>query len=474
MISATITDQLARVYREARVLVLGDRSPKVDRAFALHREFIAVRASFLEQPDDARSEWEATLLEKTRRATIVALRHQALAVRDRWAETTASLGSDQSSAHVNPEHAVQLATAAMELHVEDDPDADRTTQAVEVIRQSLARAKVSASPLPSPQGASLPERLVITETSRSPANSIPSPASRVVLPSDLDLPSVPLAGANLDDPIGRVVLPGTRENLDPKVVQASPRAATSLTPATWSLLLLTAAGFAFFAIGKSGPLFDSQIKESAGSRVVTEVRRPRSTPRAVQPVTVPGGSVVTEIPRPLPSAVRLVTVLLKSQPNAATVTVGGEFRGTTPLSLDGKPGQRLSLVMQKGDWVWRGTLTVDETGKQIVTIRLAPSRIAQTPRRPTSALPSGRTPFEATLRAGIELYKQGWFGPAAGRFKQALTIDPRSAEAYLWWGRALLRADRQAEARRALEKVIALAQTGPLAQEATALLSRLR
>lgn len=71
------------------------------------------------------------------------------------------------------------------------------------------------------------------------------------------------------------------------------------------------------------------------------------------------------------------------------------------------------------------------------------------------------------------MYKQGWFGPAIGRFKQAAAINPRSAEAHLWWGRALTKANRHAEARRALGKVIVLAQTGPLADEATLLLKKL-
>ncbi|MBI3997700.1 MAG: tetratricopeptide repeat protein, partial [Armatimonadetes bacterium] len=75
---------------------------------------------------------------------------------------------------------------------------------------------------------------------------------------------------------------------------------------------------------------------------------------------------------------------------------------------------------------------------------------------------------------GVRLHEAGWFGPAVGRFRQAIAIDPASARAHLWLGRALYRAGRHAEAVQALEKVIELSQTGPHAEEARALLSRFR
>jgi hypothetical protein len=86
----------------------------------------------------------------------------------------------------------------------------------------------------------------------------------------------------------------------------------------------------------------------------------------------------------------------------------------------------------------------------------------------------GATPFDTALRSGIELYKKGWYGPAAARFKEAATIDSTSAEAYLWWGRALAKANRPAEAELALQRVLALSPGSPLAEEASVLLKELR
>jgi Flp pilus assembly protein TadD len=118
-------------------------------------------------------------------------------------------------------------------------------------------------------------------------------------------------------------------------------------------------------------------------------------------------------------------------------------------------------------------LKVSEERTQDVTIRL-PLPVAQTPRsQPTAAPRTAQARFDTALQQGIELYKTGWFGPAAGRFREAVTIDPRSPQAHLWLGRALIRSDRQVEARRALEKVIELSGTGPQADEAAMLLSRL-
>jgi Flp pilus assembly protein TadD len=100
--------------------------------------------------------------------------------------------------------------------------------------------------------------------------------------------------------------------------------------------------------------------------------------------------------------------------------------------------------------------------------------MAQTPRaQPTKASSSGHKRFDIVMRDGIELYNKGWFGPAVGRFREAASLDPRSPEANLWLARALIRSDRQAEARPILEKVIELARSGPQADEAAVLLSKL-
>jgi len=81
-----------------------------------------------------------------------------------------------------------------------------------------------------------------------------------------------------------------------------------------------------------------------------------------------------------------------------------------------------------------------------------------------------RPTFAALMQEGYELYRGGWYGPAMGRFKAASVIMPGSVTALLWTGRAGLKAGRIAEARRALEQVIALAPGSEAAREARALL----
>jgi hypothetical protein len=269
---------------------------------------------------------------------------------------------------VNPEHALQLATAAIELHVKDDPDIGTTAQTVEVVGQSLRQAKVSSFSVPSPQEAGFPERSIVIDASRTPALSGSSSRSEVALHSNGDLMPIFLGGAHQDDTSAPDASSEMRQSVDvdSKTVQERPRAAVSWTPTPWSVLLLIAVGVAFVAIGvgRSRPAVDNTTKESTNSGTVAEVRRQLSSP---------GSNVATEVPRSIstPSAGRKTTTLPKSQPARVTVT-------------------------------------------------------AQTLRSRPAALPNGRVRFDATLRAGIDLYKRGWFGPAAGRFKEAVAIDPRS------------------------------------------------
>jgi hypothetical protein len=170
----------------------------------------------------------------------------------------------------------------------------------------------------------------------------------------------------------------------------------------------------------------------------------------------------------------VTALLIRSEPGGAGVTIDGAFRGVTPLSLDGRPGDAMQIVVRKGTRAWHGDVRVGREPRQIVTIRLLPPKVVPTPRpQPTVVVKGPRERFDASMRRGTELYKGGWFGPAAAQFKEAVAIDPQSAHAHLWLGRALARADRHAEARRALEKVIELARTGPAADEAAALLHKL-
>jgi hypothetical protein len=444
--SALFTDQLARAYREARVLVLGDRTPKVDRAFALHREFLALRASLAEAGAGGLSDWETTFLERTRRAIIIALRHQAIAVRERWSESRGTLGLDQASPHFDLEHALQLSTAAMQLHTDRDPDAPRTAKVMEFIRQSGAQAGVAQPEMPRPQ-----ERPTVRVASETPAAAaLPSIPAASAMPSNVDPADAPLHRTVPDDapePIAAT-----------EVVQTGP-AGKRGTRAARLLPALTAAGFVVL-IGAASLVL--RVKTTPASDTPAAKGRP--------------GNVAIGAPAPVRTQdpVRVTTVLLQSEPSGARVTVDGELRGTTPLSLEGKPGDVLTIVAQKDNRIWRGVLTVGSEGNQAVTVRLQQPKIAQTPRaQPTKASSSGHKRFDTVMREGIELYNKGWFGPAVGRFREAVSLDPRSPEANLWLARALIRSDRQAEARPILEKVIELARTGPQADEAAVLLSKL-
>ena len=438
------------------MLVLGDRTPKVDRAFALHREFLALRASLAEAEAGGLSDWETTFLERTRRAIIVALRHQAIAVRERWSESRGSLGLDQASPHFDLEHALQLSTAAMQLHADRDPDAPRTAKVMEFIRQSGAQAGVAQ-----PEPGTTPLRQ--TETPRPQERPPVRVASET--PAAAALPWIPAASAMpstvdpADAPLDRTVPDDVPESIAATEVVRTGPAGKRGTRAARLLPVLTAAGFVVLVGAASLVL---RVKTTPAPDTPADKGRP--------------GNIAIGAPAPAKTQepARVTTVLFQSEPTGARVTVDGEFRGTTPLSLDGKPGDVLTIVVQKDKRIWRGVLTVGSEGKQAVTVRLQQPKIAQTPRaQPTKASSSGHKRFDIIMRDGIDLYNKGWFGPAVGRFREAVSLDPRSPEANLWLARALIRSDRPAEARPVLEKVIELARTGPQADEAAVLLSKL-
>ena len=79
----------------------------------------------------------------------------------------------------------------------------------------------------------------------------------------------------------------------------------------------------------------------------------------------------------------------------------------------------------------------------------------------------------ALMGEGIRLHREGWYGPATARFREAVAVMPDYLRAYLWLGRSGLKAGRYEEARRALEQVIVLDPEGAAAQEAKVLLSQI-
>lgn len=76
----------------------------------------------------------------------------------------------------------------------------------------------------------------------------------------------------------------------------------------------------------------------------------------------------------------------------------------------------------------------------------------------------------ALMGEGIRLHREGWYGPATARFREAVMVMPDYLRAYLWLGRSGLKAGRYDEAKRALEQVIALDPQSMAAQEAKSLL----
>jgi hypothetical protein len=76
----------------------------------------------------------------------------------------------------------------------------------------------------------------------------------------------------------------------------------------------------------------------------------------------------------------------------------------------------------------------------------------------------------ALMGEGIRLHREGWYGPATARFREAVSVMPDYLRAYLWLGRSGLKAGRYDEARHALEQVIALDPQSTAAQEAKSLL----
>ena len=178
----------------------------------------------------------------------------------------------------------------------------------------------------------------------------------------------------------------------------------------------------------------------------------------------------------------MVELVFRSEPNRAQVYVNGTLKGTTPLQLEALPGTALAVTVRRGSRVWRGTVRVGQSGIQAITVRLPQPVVAQKPptAAPTAAPVSPPTAmnrrehFEGLLAQGVDLYRSGWYGPAAARFRQAIIVMPDSPRGYLWLARASFKAGRYQEARRALEKVIAMAPGSESAREAQKLLNLLK
>jgi tetratricopeptide (TPR) repeat protein len=118
---------------------------------------------------------------------------------------------------------------------------------------------------------------------------------------------------------------------------------------------------------------------------------------------------------------------------------------------------------------------VQRGGLLVVVVRGPVSAAPVPAERPqTAVLPAPtRQEGEFFLNDGIRLYQSGWYGPALARFRQAARAAAASPRAHLWVGRAALKLGRDAEAREAFERTIALAPDSAAAAAARILLQQL-
>ncbi len=201
----------------------------------------------------------------------------------------------------------------------------------------------------------------------------------------------------------------------------------------WSVALQIAAAAVVAAILIAGPqiwTFGERLRDFRGRASIAFPKRPAAATKA--PVGAPVPAAIRVAPAP-PALVR----------TAANRPGPGRPQVRTATARPGKKARRAPVP-----------------GQVSAQILLEPRQ-------------NPRVYFETLMREGHELYQKGWYGPAMGRFRQAAAVMP-STSAHLWVGRAAIRAGRYAEARHALERVIAMAPDSPAAREAFALLDRLK
>ncbi len=117
---------------------------------------------------------------------------------------------------------------------------------------------------------------------------------------------------------------------------------------------------------------------------------------------------------------------------------------------------------------WNPSLPPSRVDRPSPAVSRGPAPHVATPRSAEEGRPWAR--LTALMRDGIRLHHEGWYGPATARFREAVAVMPDYLRAYLWLGRAGLKAGRYDEARRALEQVIVLDPQSVAAQEAKTLL----
>lgn len=214
------------------------------------------------------------------------------------------------------------------------------------------------------------------------------------------------------------------------------------TGPTWSAVLQIAAAVAVGTALVAGPQL-----WAFGERLKHDWRRWSTDQWPKSPAPSPKAPPATTRPAVISAPVSDPAV------KAASRTPARPAAQTTAAKPDPKPSKVTRVKPRSTD-----TRTVGTTS-------IAP--VLREPRK------NPKLGHEIYMKQGIELYQAGWYGPAIGRFRLAAALIP-SPTAYLWIGRAAIRAGRPFEARAALERTIALAPDSEAAREAHTLLDRLK
>ena len=500
---------LAQLYRQARALA-SEETARPEEALALSEASASAFADLVAQggrgpggrasPVDRRRD-------QVRRAVIAALQHQALMARRAWVQQRGSSADGDPQVKALLAQATTLAEAALNLHREGDAGRNET----EYVRHFLrATSAIAAGPAKKP----LPIAPAHTEPQPTVAQPAEAPAAATAVAPPAPAP-VQAAAARVATPPASPGIVVVGPPAEPMPEKETPRlareraavktaSAPRLRPAlVGALAVIALIGFAvgvmtaprFLGNNQQSPQPAAAVVPTASPQstrppVAAVAPAPSGAPSvAASPAAAAAGSPSVPQPtiRPTPQLTptpgpAMVGLVFRSEPNRAQVYVNGTLKGTTPLQLEALPGTALAVTVRRGSRVWRGTVRVGQSGIQAITVRLPQPVVAQKPptAAPTAAPVSPPTAmnrrehFEGLLAQGVDLYRSGWYGPAAARFRQAIIVMPDSPRGYLWLARASFKAGRYQEARRALEKVIAMAPGSESAREAQKLLNLLK
>ena len=511
---------LAQLYRQARALA-SEETARPEEALALSEAGASAFADLVAQggrgpggrasPVDRRRD-------QVRRAVIPALQHQVLMARRAWVQQRGSFAEGDPQVKALLVQATTLAEAALNLHREGDAGRNETEYVLHFLRATSAIAAAPAKkPLPIAPARAESQPTVAQPAEAQAAAATPPAIVEMPPPAAAQPPVVapaPAAATAVASPDIVVVGPPAEplpEKETPRLARERAAVKTASAPRLRPALVGALAVIALigFAVGvMTAPRFLSNNQRSPKPPQPAAAVVPTASPQSTRPpvaAVAPAPSGASNVagspaagPEASPSAPQptvrptpqrtpppgpaMVELVFRSEPNRAQVYVNGTLKGTTPLQLEALPGTALAVTVRRGSRVWRGTVRVGRSGTQAITVRLPQPVVAQKP--PTAAPPATpvspptamnrREHFEGLLVQGVDLYRSGWYGPAAARFRQAITVMPDSPRGYLWLARASFKAGRYQEARRALEKVIAMAPGSESAREAQKLLNLLK